>query len=207
MRGACYIRAWALHGLADPVSSEAEKKAGRAGRDPLSRKDKRSMKKFILAILVIGSFIIFSVVYNFTNNATLPPALSTSASNRSSVSASSSASATDMTPGAGDTNSTPTSTSTGQYKDGTYTGNVADAQWGNVQVQVVIQNGAMANVTFLQYPNERNRSVMINQYADPQLVSEAIQAQSASVDMITGATDTSEAFIQSLTDALSQAQA
>ncbi len=64
----------------------------------------------------------------------------------------------------------------------------------------------MANITFLQYPNDRNRSVEINNYADPQLIQEAIQAQSAQVDIITGATDSSEAFMQSLSDALSQAQ-
>jgi uncharacterized protein with FMN-binding domain len=59
----------------------------------------------------------------------------------------------------------------------------------------------------LQYPNERERSVEINGYADPQLTQEAIQAQSAQVDIVTGATDTSEAFMQSLNDALTQAQA
>lgn len=48
---------------------------------------------------------------------------------------------------------------------------------------------------------------MINSYADPQLISEAIQAQSATVDVVTGATGSSEAFIQSLSDALSQAKA
>jgi uncharacterized protein with FMN-binding domain len=83
---------------------------------------------------------------------------------------------------------------------------VADAQWGVVQVQVVIQNGKIINVQFLQYPNERNRSVEINSYADPILVNEAIQAQSAKVDIVSGATDTSQAFIQSLSNALSQAQ-
>ena len=60
---------------------------------------------------------------------------------------------------------------------------------------------------FLEYPNERNRSIEINNYADPQLTSEAIQAQSANVDVISGATDSSEAFIQSLSNALSQAKA
>jgi uncharacterized protein with FMN-binding domain len=90
-------------------------------------------------------------------------------------------------------------------KDGTYTGNTADAQWGIVQVRVVIQNGKMTNVQFLQYPNERDRSVRINSEADPILVNEAIQAQSAQVDIVSGATDTSEAFIQSLSNAISQA--
>ena len=74
-----------------------------------------------------------------------------------------------------------------------------------MQVQVVIQNGEIINVQFLQYPNERNRSVEINNYADPILVNEAIQVQSAKVDIVSGATDSSEAFIQSLSNALSQA--
>ena len=75
-----------------------------------------------------------------------------------------------------------------------------------VQVKVVIQNGKITGVQFLQYPNERSRSVEINSYADPILVNEAIQAQSAKVDIVSGATDTSQAFIQSLSNALSQAQ-
>jgi len=74
-------------------------------------------------------------------------------------------------------------------------------------VQVVIKNGKITGVQFLQYPNERNRSIEINNYADPILVNEAIQAQSANVDIVSGATDTSNAFIQSLSNALSQAQA
>ena len=83
---------------------------------------------------------------------------------------------------------------------------MTDAVWGNVQVQVVIQNGKMIKVQFLEYPNDRNRSIEINTYADPILCNEAIQAQSANVDTVTGATDSSDAFIQSLTDALAQAQ-
>ena len=93
------------------------------------------------------------------------------------------------------------------YKDGSYTGRVADAQWGVVQVKAIITNGKITDVQFLQYPNDRNRSIEINSMADPQLTSEAIQAQSANVDIVTGATDSSDAFMQSLTDALSQARA
>ena len=154
------------------------------------------MKKFTLAALIIGSFLLFSFIYSHPNNAVLPPPATTSG-------------------GTSDSSSSTTSTSSGPsgtvvpgatYKDGTYTGSQADAQWGLVQIQVVIQNGKMTKVSFLQYPNDRNRSVMINSYADPQLISEAIQAQSANVDIVSGATDSSEAFIQSLTDALSQAQ-
>lgn len=92
------------------------------------------------------------------------------------------------------------------YKDGTYTGSVADAFYGNIQVEAIIKNGKIVDVQFLQYPNDRENSIAINTQAMPYLKQEAIQAQGANVNIISGATDTSQAFIQSLTDALNQAQ-
>ena len=82
---------------------------------------------------------------------------------------------------------------------------MANAYYGNVQVQAVIQNGQLANVVFLQYPNDRSTSRMINSQAMPQLTQEAIQAQSANVNGVSGASDTSAAFNQSLSSALNQA--
>lgn len=93
------------------------------------------------------------------------------------------------------------------YKDGTYTGPATDAYYGTVQVEATIRNGKVANVAFLQYPSDRSTSRYINGQAMPMLTQEAIQAQSANVDIISGATATSEAFIQSLTSALAQARA
>lgn len=92
------------------------------------------------------------------------------------------------------------------YKDGTYTGSAADAYYGNVQVQATIQGGNITNVAFLQYPDTHSTSVQINTQAMPYLQQEAIQAQSATVNIVSGATDTSEAFQQSLASALTQAQ-
>lgn len=92
------------------------------------------------------------------------------------------------------------------YKNGTYTGNVADAFYGNVQVQAVISGGKLTDVTFLQYPNDRSTSIEINTQAMPYLKQEAIKAQIAQVDIITGATQTSRAFIESLQSALDQAK-
>jgi uncharacterized protein with FMN-binding domain len=100
----------------------------------------------------------------------------------------------------------PTPKPAGQYADGSYTGNAADAYYGTVQVKAVIQNGALANVQFLQYPNDRNTSRYINSQAMPQLQQEAIQIQSANVDIVSGATFTSQAFQQSLGSALAQAK-
>lgn len=100
----------------------------------------------------------------------------------------------------------PMSSVNGQFRDGTYQGAVADAFFGMVQVQAVVQNGKLSDVQFLDYPHDRRTSQRINSFAMPYLTTEAIQAQSARVDIISGATLTSEAFIQSLQSALNQAQ-
>ena len=91
------------------------------------------------------------------------------------------------------------------YKNGIYTGDVADAFYGNVQVEVTISGGKISDVKFLQYPNDRQTSIEINSQATPMLIQEAIQAQSAQVDGVSGATQTSIAFRQSLQSALSKA--
>jgi uncharacterized protein with FMN-binding domain len=101
---------------------------------------------------------------------------------------------------------TPAVTSGSQYKNGTFTGVSANAFYGQVQVQVMIENGKISSVTFLNYPKDRRTSARINSYAIPYLQSEAIQAQNANVDVISGATLTSEAFAVSLQSALRQAQ-
>ncbi len=94
----------------------------------------------------------------------------------------------------------------GQYKDGTYNGNVADAYYGMLQVQAVIQNGKLSQVQILQYPHDRRTSQYINSQALPWLEQEAVQAQSANVDFISGATLSSQAFQQSLQTALQSAR-
>lgn len=95
----------------------------------------------------------------------------------------------------------------GQYKDGDYTGTEVDAYYGMVQVQATIKQGKLADVQFLEYPNDRRTSIRINNIAIPYLQQEAIQAQNANVDVISGATLTSEAFVESLRMALNSAKA
>lgn len=140
------------------------------------------MKRFVLSGMLIGSFILFSLYYRFLGQGTSPLSNNTSTPNSNAL--------------------LPSQT----YKDGTYTGDVANAFYGNIQVNAVIQGGKIADVQFLQYPNDRSRSIMINQYAMPQLKSETITVQNASVDIVSGATDSSQAFIQSLQSALNKAK-
>lgn len=100
----------------------------------------------------------------------------------------------------------PTSKPVGLYRDGEYTGDAADAFYGNIQVKAVINGGKITDVQFLQYPNDRSTSVEINSQAMPFLKQEAITAQNANVDIISGATDSSMAFRQSLGSALAKAR-
>jgi uncharacterized protein with FMN-binding domain len=93
----------------------------------------------------------------------------------------------------------------GTYADGSYIGSAVDAYYGTVQVKATIQNGQLADVTFLQYPNNRSNSVYINGQAMPMLTQEALAVQSAQVNGVSGATFTSQAFEQSLRSALAQA--
>ncbi|BCG98826.1 FMN-binding protein [Mesorhizobium loti] len=91
------------------------------------------------------------------------------------------------------------------FADGTYTGPAADAYYGLIQIQASIQGGRLTALKVLKYPNDRRTSVSINRQALPMLRDEAISAQSANVDIISGATLTSKAFIQSLGGALKKA--
>ena len=92
------------------------------------------------------------------------------------------------------------------YKNGEYVGNIADAYYGNVQVKAIIKGGKIADVRFLDYPQDRHTSIEINTQAMPQLKTEAVQIQDAQVDIISGATQTSRAFRESLAAALTQAK-
>ncbi|MEO8396215.1 MAG: FMN-binding protein [Chloroflexota bacterium] len=100
---------------------------------------------------------------------------------------------------------TETPQTQGQYKDGVYSGPSVDAFYGMVQVQATVQNGKLTDVKFLDYPHDRRTSQYINSQAMPWLTQEAIQAQSAYINIISGATLTSQAFAQSLYTALNQA--
>ena len=90
--------------------------------------------------------------------------------------------------------------------DGTYVGDAAQNKWGVVQVQVVYSGGQIADVQILRYPDGENKSVRINQRSLPTLISEAISAQSANVDGVSGATYTSNSYVASLQSAIDAAR-
>jgi uncharacterized protein with FMN-binding domain len=102
---------------------------------------------------------------------------------------------------------TTAATSSGTYHDGTDLGSVVATRFGNVQVQVTISGGQITDVTAVQLPNRDGRSQWIASEAEPILREEALTAQSANIDLLSGATYTSEGYAESLQSALDKALA
>ena len=88
---------------------------------------------------------------------------------------------------------------------GTYAGSVVQTRFGSVQVQITVQAGKITDVTALQLTDAERRSVQISNMAAPILRDEVLQAQSANVQTISGATVTSDAYLNSLQAALDAA--
>lgn len=90
-------------------------------------------------------------------------------------------------------------------KSGTFTGTTAQTRWGPVQVQIVVANGKITSANAVRYPTGNGNDAQINAYALPQLNAEAVAANSAKIDMVSGATVTSGGYLQSLQSAIDQA--
>ena len=99
--------------------------------------------------------------------------------------------------------SSPGSTVKSSYS-GQLNGSSVQTPFGTVQVQVTLQNGQITDIQALQLP-AGGHSSQVSQFAEPQLRSEALSAQSSQVNTISGATYTSQAYLQSLQSALDQA--
>jgi uncharacterized protein with FMN-binding domain len=174
------------------------------------------MKKFFVSLVVVIAFISYCLYQKIYGIQTAPVVVPKNIINMQQItpsstlfpaqsSQSSAAPSSVLSAPQGTSISTPTPKL--GYKDGIYVGDPADAFYGNIQVQATISNGKITDVKFLQYPNDRDTSIAINSQADPMLGKEAIEAQSSNVNIISGATDSSNAFIQSLQSALNKAKA
>ncbi|MDU0328242.1 FMN-binding protein [Microbacterium sp. KSW2-21] len=170
------------------------------------------MKKIVYALMatVTGLVLLFSY-----RTSTVPESTSALADAPSSgVATAPKTTATTPSPSAsassGSTSSGSTSgaqTSSSGLADGTFTGQAANTRFGPVQVQITVSGGAITDVQVPQYPSESGRDQQINSRALPVLVKETVQAQSAQVDMVSGATYTSTGYRTSLQSALDQARA
>jgi uncharacterized protein with FMN-binding domain len=87
----------------------------------------------------------------------------------------------------------------------TYTGAAVSTQYGDVQVQITVSDGRITKAAVLQVPWSNGQDQQINSQAVPILNDEAVQAQSAHIDMVSGASFTSQGYVQSLQSALDKA--
>ena len=125
-----------------------------------------------------------------------PPAASASPSTSMAGGTGSSAasSAASHTPGTG-----------GQAAARTVTGTAATTPYGPMQLQVTLTGMKITKVTVLQQTNDGAESSQIDGTAIPELTGEALAAQSAHIDAVSGATYTSAGYIKSLQSALDKA--
>lgn len=128
--------------------------------------------------------------------ATPHSAATPSASTTPTASASASASPSGAAPAA-----------TSGLTDGTFTGSATNTRYGPVQVQITVTGGKIVDVQAVEYPTDNSRDRQINERAIPQLVSETLNAQSADIHLVSGATYTSQGYLDSLQSAIDQANA
>lgn len=88
----------------------------------------------------------------------------------------------------------------------TVTGDPVQTMFGPVQVQITLSGSKITGVVVLQQPNNNFRDQRINGFALPVLTQEALAAQSANIDAVSGATYTSQGYIGSLQSAIDKAR-
>ncbi len=98
--------------------------------------------------------------------------------------------------------STPAATASGGSGNGTATGDAVDTQYGPAQVRVTVKSGKIVSIEAVELQSNDPRSQQISSSAAPILQQEALSAQSAAIDAVSGASFTSASYDQSLQSAL-----
>jgi uncharacterized protein with FMN-binding domain len=167
------------------------------------------MRKIVTAVMGTISGLVLLFSYHTSTNSEAagttaedqgtPPETSSAGTTPSSAATTAPSSSSTASSSAGSSSTAASSAS------GTYTGDAVETRWGTVQVQITVKDGKITAAEAVQYPNENPKDQQINAYAVPQLNSEAVAAQSASIDAVSGATVTSDGYIESLQSAIDAA--
>ncbi len=154
------------------------------------------MRRVILAVTSTVAVLVLLLGFKsqYAPPVTKPASASPSGSSATGSSGSSSSS--------GPSSSSSSSSSSGTTGTKTVTGDAADTRYGPVQVKLTAVNGTISSVDAIVYPQGTPRDQEINSYAIPQLNQEALAAGSANIDIVSGATYTSDGYAQSLQSAL-----
>lgn len=156
---------------------------------------------FTVILVVMGATVGLKL-YGVGEQVTAAPAASTSTGSTGTGAATgsgSSVSSTTATP-----TPTPSASSSANSAATTKTvlGSAVDTRYGTVQVKVTFSGNSITAVDTVQAPSGNGRDIEINQQALPMLEQEVLASQSANIDTVSGATYTSEGYIQSVQSAI-----
>ena len=172
------------------------------------------MKKIFYAVMatLTGLVLLFSYRTSLgegTETAAALPATTPAPASAQRATPSASTSPSASPSGAAPSAATPTQAAPASsgLADGTFTGSSVNTRFGPVQVQITVSGGSVTDVQVPVYPSENGRDQQINSRALPVLVKETLDAQSADIDMVSGATYTSTGYLKSLQSALDEARA
>ena len=178
------------------------------------------MRKVLLALLLTGVGLGLLLSFKSRPAGATATALGGSALSGAGESAAPSPSASSAAPSPSATSATPSTPQTSKSsaaksqaasgagsgaKSGTFTGAAENTEYGPVQVSATISGGKLTDVSVLQVPDRGGYEQQIVQIALPELKSEALSKQSADIDVVSGATYTSQGYAESLQSALDQA--
>src|SRR3954452_11965090 len=165
------------------------------------------MKRIVMWLMSTLTVLVLLFGYHTSTSSTAAAAGGNSSAS-TPYSGSTTASGATSAPTTGSSSSSSSSSvasTTGSATSATVPGTVADTRWGPVQVQITVADGSITDVAVVQYPNGNGKDQEINARALPILIQETLKAQSASIDMVSGATYTSDGYVTSLQSALDQA--
>jgi uncharacterized protein with FMN-binding domain len=165
------------------------------------------MRRALLAIFgtIAGLVGLLSFKTHTTPVATVPVAVGTTTPGGSPSSAAASPSTGSSSAGAPSTSSSPSPSAASSTKTPTtktVTGDSINTRWGPVQVKITVTNGKITSATAVDYPQNNPRDQEINATAIPTLQQESVGQSTANIDMVSGATYTSEGYLKSLQSAL-----
>jgi len=168
------------------------------------------MKRIVIWLASTVTIVVLLFGYHTSTNSATPATASSGSATTPSSSATSSAAPPDpSSESTTEPSSSPSASSSSAGSSSsaakTYTGDVAQTRWGPVQVEITVKSGTITAVDVVQHPTGNHTDAEINDYALPVLVQDTLKAQSAKIDMVSGATVTSDGYVQSLQSALDQA--
>ncbi len=160
------------------------------------------MRRIIAALMGTVSGLVMLFSYHTSTNTVAAPAGDSTSDGGATAGSPDTGS---VASGSGSADQGAAATDSAPAASGTYTGDAVQTRYGPVQVQITVENGVMTSADAVQYPDRDRRDQQINGYAVPVLNAAAVDAQSAQIDGVSGATFTSMGYVQSLQSAIDEA--